>query len=276
MAMQAALIFGTGGFSSPGNAFTPNLTFMIMGDFGGDSGNANDFQLVDNYVAYRFNDTFNVRVGSYLVPFSRFEYISSGLCWWTFRRYRCRLIRCARFGVSLYGEPVKNRVTYEFMVNNGPGANHNGRASQVGGATDNRLGFGSRWQFFGGSGKPSDFADESDLRKDTSTLAWMVGAAAGYDSINQASNAFPGKQGGATTIGAGSNNSPGFVNYPVNGDLYRATLDGEIKYSGWEFVGAAFFEQINENPARASHCPQVTRTNQVSSRPHTTARRVIC
>lgn len=70
-----------------GNAFTPNLTYMIMGDFGSDSGNANNFQLVNNYVAYRFNDLINIRAGSYLVPFSRLQYISSGLASLTFPRF---------------------------------------------------------------------------------------------------------------------------------------------------------------------------------------------
>jgi hypothetical protein len=229
-----------------GNAFTPNLTYMIMGDFAGNT-NANNFQLVDNYIAYRFNDTLNVRAGSYLVPYSRLEYISSGLAFVDFPAILSPFDPKRSFGVSLYGEPVKDKLTYEVMINNGPQANHNGSAAQLGGSTDNRIGAASRVQLFGGTGKPADFADESDLRKDKSTLAWMLAGAVGYDSVNQSTNAFPGAQAGAGTF-VGTNNSPGFENFKINGDLYRATVDGEIKYCGLEFTSAAFFEQINENP----------------------------
>lgn len=231
-----------------GNAFSPNLTYMITGDFAGDSGNANNFQLVDDYVAWRFNDAFNIRAGAFLVPYSRVEYNVSGEALVDFSQIEVPFDPARSYGVSLFGEPIKNTLTYEFNVNNGPNANHNGRASQVAGATDNRLGLASRWQLFGGSGKPADFTDESDLRKDKSTLAWMLGAAVGYDSLNQSSDAFPGKQ-PYTIPGVSSLTEPGFVPYPVSGDLYRATVDGEIKYEGWEFTGATYFEQINATPA---------------------------
>ncbi|HWB53334.1 MAG TPA: porin [Tepidisphaeraceae bacterium] len=237
-----------------GHAFSPNLTYMIEGDFAGDSGNSNDFQLVDNYIAWRFNDTFNVRMGSYLVPYSRVEYISSGLAFVDWPSLELPFDPVRSFGVSLYGEPVKDKLTYEFMVNNGPNANHNGRAAQVGGLTDNRFGLATRWQLFGGTGKPSDFDDESDLRKDKSTLAWMLGAAVGYDSINQSASAFPGGQ-KYTIPGVSSIGNPGFTTYPANGDIYRATIDGEIKYQGWEFTGATYFEQINETSATGITLP---------------------
>jgi len=231
-----------------GNAFTPNLTYLFTGDFAGNASNANDSQLVDAYVAYKFNDLLNIRVGAFLTPYSRLEYISSGLALVDFPALFNPFDPARSFGVSLYGDIVKDRLLYEINMNNGGVSNHNGRVAELGGMTDNRPSFYGRLQYFGGSGKPADFNDESDLRKDTSTAAWVMEGAVGYESANTSNTAFPGKQGSSTIPGVSSMPAPGFLTYPLNGDLYRATLDGELKYQGWEFLAAAFIQQVNENP----------------------------
>jgi hypothetical protein len=102
---------------------------------------------------------------------------------------------------------------------------------------------------YAGAGKLSDFADEPDLRKDNRDLAWLIEGAVGYESANTTSKAFPSPQGAVTAIPAGARTSAGFVSYPLNGDIFRATLDGALKYQGWSFTTAAYFQQINENPA---------------------------
>ncbi len=84
-----------------GNVFTPDLTFKFEGDFYGGSyvnsmgvsnqNNANTgplpapaassgaFTVTDAYVAYRFNDMFRLKVGSYKVPFAKDELTSDTL-----------------------------------------------------------------------------------------------------------------------------------------------------------------------------------------------------
>ncbi len=231
-----------------GNVFTPNLTYLVTGDFAGNSTNANDFQVVDAYMAYRFNDLLNVRAGAFLAPFSRLEYISSGLDFVDFPSLLNPFDPARVFGVSLYGDIIKDKLLYELNVNNGPQSNHNGRAAELGGFTDNRPSFYARTQYFGGSGKPSDFADEADLRKDNRNVAWLVEGAFGYDSANTSATAFPGKQASESIPGVGSLTGPGFVTFPLNGDVFRGTIDGELKYMGWDFIAAGFVQQINENP----------------------------
>ncbi|MGN6369886.1 MAG: porin [Phycisphaerae bacterium] len=245
---RARLIFS-------GNAFSPNLSYMISGDFAGDSGNNNNFQTLDIYMAYRFNDLLNVRAGSFLTPYSRLEYISSGLEGTDFPILFNAFDPVRSLGVSVFGQPVKDHWMYEVNVNNGQKSNTAGRAAEIGGKNDNRLAFYGRTEYVGG-GTLADFNDEADLRKDKSNLAWEIGAAAGYESANASSNAFPGSQGNNSLPGLSSNPSPGFVGgYPLNGDLYRGTVDSEIKWRGLSVTGASFIQQINENPGAGVTVP---------------------
>jgi len=240
-----------------GNLFTPNLTYVFTGDFGSNANSAgtnNNFQLVDGFIAYRFNDMLNVRAGAFITPFSRVLVIASGLQFVDFPTVFRPFNQDRTTGLSLYGDIIKDKLTYEINVNDG-GKNGNqlGRVgdSSSTGAYDNRLSFATREAYYGGTGTPADFQDESDLRKDNTSLAWMVGFGADYDSANTSSGAFPGIQGSESIVGIGTNNASGFANYPLNGDIYRATVDGSFKYMGFAFTGATFFEEINENPAVA-------------------------
>jgi hypothetical protein len=231
-----------------GNAFSPNLTYLVTGDFAGDASNVGDFQIVDAYVAYRFTDLLNIRAGSFIVPYARPIYVGAGqqlvdapLEYVPFSPDRA-------LGVSLFGDVIKDKLQYEVNINNGEKSNKLGRASEVGGSNDNRLGFASRVQYFGGTGKPADFVDESDLRQNNTTLAWWLAGAMGYESANSTTTSFPGKQGSATVLGVSSNDHPGFLSsYPLNGDLYRAAIEGSAKYYGFSFTSACFYQQINEN-----------------------------
>ncbi len=155
---RARLIFS-------GNAFSPNLTYMISGDFAGDSANNNNFQTLDIYMAYRFNDLLQVRAGSFLTPYSRLEPISSGLETTDFPILFNAFDPVRTLGVSLYGYPIKDHWSYEVNVNNGQKSNTAGRAAEVGGKNDNRLAFYGRSEYVGG-GTLADFNDEADLRKD--------------------------------------------------------------------------------------------------------------
>ena len=245
---RARLIFS-------GNAFSPNLTYMISGDFAGDSANNNDFQTLDIYMAYRFNDLLQVRAGSFLTPYSRLEYISSGLETTDFPILFNAFDPVRSLGVSLYGYPIKDHWSYEVNMNNGQKSNTAGRAPEIGGKNDNRLAFYGRTEYVGG-GTLADFNDEADLRKDKSSLAWEIGAAFGYESANASSNAFPGSQGNNGIIGISTAPSPGFLaNYPLNGDLYRGQVDGGMKWHGLALTSAGFIQQINENPGAGITLP---------------------
>ncbi|HUO08893.1 MAG TPA: porin [Phycisphaerae bacterium] len=244
-----------------GNAFSPNLTYMISGDFAGDSTNNNNFQTLDIYMAYRFNDLLNIRAGSFLTPYSRLEYISSGMEFTDFPTVFYPFDPVRTLGMSVYGQPIKDHWMYELNVNNGQKSNTAGRAAEIGGKNDNRLAFYGRSEYVGG-GTLADFNDEADLRKDKSGLAWEVAAAAGYESANASSNAFPGSQANNGLIGISTAPSPGFLgSYPLNGDLYRGTVDGGLKWQGFSATSAAFIQQINENTGAGITLPAGYATN---------------
>ncbi|MGN6367581.1 MAG: porin [Phycisphaerae bacterium] len=204
-----------------GNAFSPNVTFNISGDFGCDFAGKSDqsfFQLQDAYIAYRFNDALNFRVGSFVTPFSRAEYTFAGQEFVDFPTVLIPFDPIRSLGASLFGQPVKDRWSYELNMNNGQKTNNLGRVSEINtsstspftGATDNRLAFYARTQFVG-AGKIADFLDEPDRRADNSSLAWQLGAAAGYESANTSKDAFPSPQGNATIPGLSTQPSPGFA-----------------------------------------------------------------
>lgn len=233
-----------------GNLFTPNLTYCFTGDFASDGANVNDFQLVDAYFAYHFSSLLNVRAGAFFTPFSRMVYLGSGLQFVDWPAFFTDYNPDRSTGVSLFGDVIKNKLTYEVNMNDGPNSNHLGRVADASatGSLDNRLSFATRWTYLGDHETSGDFLDESDLRKDNSAFIWMVGFGADYDSVNLSSNAFPAKEGGATVAGVGGTTTAGFISvYPLNGDIYRGTLDYTFKYRGWSFTTAAFFQQINEN-----------------------------
>lgn len=244
-------------FSLSGNVLTPDLTYMFQGDFAGSSSNNGNFQMTDYYLAYRFNPMLNVRAGSFLVPFTYAEYVSSGQQFVDFASSLIPFDPARALGVSLFGEIMPTKLSYEVNMNDGSKTNTLGKSDDTTstGKLDNRMAFYGRMQF-AGAGALSDFGDESDLRKDNSTLAWMLGGAAGYESQNSSTNAFPGTQNSLSVTGLPVNGGgTGYTSAALNGDAYRATLDGHLKYRGLSTSAALFFQQINQNPGAGVTLP---------------------
>jgi hypothetical protein len=236
--------------SFSGNAFSPDLTFKFEGDFYGNS--TGNFTVTDAFVAYRFTDLFKAKIGSYKVPFAKAELTSDTVMEFSERAEELAPFDPVRaLGVSLYGDLLKDQLSYEISANDGGNTNTLRRDDTVGNAAnlDNRFGFYGRLQW-AGAGKISDFADEPDLRDDNRAFIWMLGAAGGYESQNATNSAFPSPQTSTTVGGLSANGTnPGFIgNYNLNGDIFRGTLDWSAKYQGFSFNSAAYFQQVNANP----------------------------
>ena len=248
--------------SFSGNAFTPDLTYKLEGDFygagtptGGSStvqgiASQSFFQVTDAYIGYRFTDQFKIRAGSYKVPFAKAELTADPFTTFMERDEVLAPFDPVRsLGVSLYGDIISDRLGYEVAVNDGGNSNtlrtddaistvSTGNAPNI----DNRFAYYARTQW-AGSGKISEFADESDLRKDNSDFIWLLGAAGGYESQTAALNAFPSPQ--TTTTTNGLTTGGNYFNYTLNGNIYRGTLDWSAKWRGASFLAAAYIQQVN-------------------------------
>lgn len=244
--------------SVAGYAFSKDITYKLEGDFYGASTGA--FTVTDAWLGYRVNDALKFRVGSFKVPFAKAELTSDTALSVMERPLVLGPFNPSRaLGLSVFGDIIKDKATYEININDGSNTNTLRRVTTVGTSNnlDNRLAFYGRLQYVG-NGTIKDFADEPDLRKDTSEFAWMVGFAAGYESQNNSASAFPSPQGTVGGTGLSTNDSAGFSNLSaLNGDVYRATVDYSAKYQGWSFVTAAYFQQFNHN----STVPQLTDTS---------------
>lgn len=235
-----------------GNVFSPNVIYKFYGDFYG-ANNTGGFSVLEAFVGYNFNDAFKFKVGAMDVPFTK-----------TSREADTNLDLMVRpevftalmgvdtqrtMGAELYGDIIKDKMDYEFQINNGVNTNQIRRPDTNSLSTanlDNRMGFYGRLQF-AGNGKIKDFADEPDLRTDNRDFIWMAGLGLGYESQNASPSALPAAQNTATTVFS-NNNGPGFKTYAINGDVYRATGDLSAKYQGWSFLAGGQFQQINANP----------------------------
>ena len=240
--------------SFSGNAFTPDLTFKFEGDFYGNA--TGNFTVTDAFVAYRFTDLFKAKIGSFKVPFAKAELTSDTVISMAERPEELSPFDPIRaLGLSLYGDILKDQVSYEISANDGGNSNTFRQNDTVGLAPnlDNRMAYYARMQW-AGAGKISDFTDEPDLRDDNREFIWMLGAAGGYESQNATNRAFPSPQtstpvGGLSAAGA----SPGFIsNYNLNGDIFRGTLDWSAKYQGLSLNTAAYIQQVNANPGNTS------------------------
>jgi hypothetical protein len=240
--------------SFSGNIFSKDLTFKLEGDFYGNS--TGNFTITDAFVAYRFDDALKVKVGSYKVPFAKAELMSDTVMQFAERPEELVAFDPVRaLGVSLYGDLVKDQLSYEFSVNDGGSSNTLRQDDTVGLAAnlDNRMGYYGRLQW-AGAGKISDFAEEPDLRDDPKDFIWMLGLAGGYESQNATNYSYPSPQ-SSTSIKGLSNaaGTAGFAgNYALNGDVYRATLDWSAKYQGLSVNVAGYFQEINVNPGNVS------------------------
>jgi len=240
--------------SFSGNAFTPDLTFKMEGDFYGNA--TGNFTVTDAFVAYRFTDLIKAKIGSYKVPFAKAELTSDTVIGFSERPEELAPFDPVRaLGLSLYGDIVKDQISYEISANDGGNTNTLRRDDTVGlpANLDNRMAYYARLQW-AGAGKISDFADEPDLRDDNREFIWMLGAAGGYESQNATNRAFPSPQTSTPVGGLSANGaSPGFIgNYNLNGDIFRGTLDWSAKYQGLSLNTAAYLQQVNANPGNTS------------------------
>jgi len=240
-----------------GNIFAPNIIYNFYGDFYGASTGA--FTVLEAFVGYNFNDMFKVRIGAQKMPFTR---VSADADTQLDLMARPEVFTAMMgndttraMGVSLYGEPIKDKMDYEFQVNNGVNSNTLRRPDTTDTGTsnavnlDNRLGFYTRLNY-AGSGKLKDFSDQPDLRSDNREFIWLAGVAGGYESQNDntstTAHALPSPQSTAV-MAIGNRGAPGFTTYTLNGDVFRMTADWTAKYQGWAFQGAGLFQQINAN-----------------------------
>lgn len=236
-----------------GTIMAPEIFYKFEGDFAGASSNSGNFQLTDAYIGYAFCDAAKVKAGSFKVPFTKVEYAMSDTNMEFMERPEVNYPFDAQraLGVSLFGDLVKDKWNYDFMINNGSNSNKLGRIDDTAGTQDNRLGFYARTSW-AGAGAISDFADEPDLRKDNSGFAWLLGGAGGYESQNSTSTAYPAAQTSTTIAGLSTADSPGFLtSQNLNGGLFRGTVDWSAKYQGWSFLTAFYAQQINQNEAGA-------------------------
>jgi hypothetical protein len=260
-----------------GNAFTPDLTFKLEGDFyGGNyvnsinvqnqsnastgplpiaSTSSGAFTLTDAFIAYRLSDQIRFRVGSFKAPFAKAELTSDTQLGFVERSEILAPFNPSRvMGFSVFGDLIKDKLAYEVNINNGSRSNLNRAPSTVGGLAnlDNRMAYYARVQY-AGAGKLADFADEGDMRADNRELAWLVGAGAGYESQNATNTSFPAPQNGASSGGLSNGTNGGFQNaYVLNGNVYRGTVDFSAKYQGLSINTAAYVQQFNHTPGNTS------------------------
>ncbi len=245
---RARLIFS-------GNAFDPNLIYMISGDFGNQGNNSGNFQILDTFIGYNFNPALKVKGGAMLVPFTYAEAYSSGISLPEFSTTSIAFDAVRTLGVSLYGDLIKDQLTYEVQINDGSKANALGRpgdSTSGKGMLDNRMGYYARMEW-AGNGSIGEMHSESD-DKESKDLIWLLGGAVGYEEQNSQSSAFPASQSSLALIGLLTNTSPGFVgSQTVNGGIYRATTDFHAKYMGFSFGAAGYMQYLNDElPAGSS------------------------
>lgn len=241
-----------------GNAFSPDLFYRFEGDFFGSS--TGGFTVTDAYAGYTFSPLFRVRAGAFKTPFTKSEQEYDANLQLERPEENFPFDPQRSLGVSLFGDILKDKWSYEINANDGAKSNTFRYVDTYSNVTtitsttgpsynlDNRLAFYARTQY-AGSGNISDFYDggEADLRTENRNFIWMLGGAVGYESQNSSAAAFP--QNSLTIVGLGSNDSPGYLKaYALNGDVYRATLDWSAKYQGWSFDTAGYFQQVNANP----------------------------
>jgi hypothetical protein len=226
--------------------------------------------VTDAFVAYRWSDQIKIRAGSYKVPFAKAELISDPLVTTPERvEVMAPFDPIRALGVSVFGDLIRDQLSYEVSANDGGQTNTLRRADTVGMTfnLDNRMAFYARVQWAGNArvgsdgkvtGGISDFSDEADLRVDNRAFIWMLGAAVGYESQNSSNNALPSPQGSTGVTGISNGDGPGFTNYTLNGDVFRATVDWSAKWQGFSLLAATYFQQVNANPGNTSATSSTT------------------
>ncbi|HMD52968.1 MAG TPA: hypothetical protein VKJ65_00255 [Phycisphaerae bacterium] len=236
-----------------GNVFTPNLTYMVKGDFGGEGTSDNgEFQLVDAYTAYKVTPWLQFRAGAFLIPFTHVEYVTSGLEFPEFNPVVDAFDPVRALGFSVYGDIIPHQMDYEININNGAKSNDSGNPAAFGTSNgDNRLAFAGRWEMFN-SADAADFNSEPDINW-TKNLEWMLGFGFLYDSQNPKALSSDGSgatvANGTTNViqGLSSVNTPGFIsNYTLSGNNFRVEGDTTFHYQGLSISPVVFYQQVND------------------------------
>ncbi|HEY4328252.1 MAG TPA: porin [Phycisphaerae bacterium] len=245
-----------------GTAFSPNLFYRFEGDFFGNA--TGGFTVTDAYVGYAFSDKIKVRAGAFKTPFTKSEQEYDANLELERPEVNFPFDAQRSLGVSLFGDIIKDKFSYELNANDGSKSNtfrfvdSSSNVTTISSTTtpsynlDNRLAFYGRLQY-AGAGTIKEFYDggEADLRSDTRPFIWMLGFAGGYESQNSGAAAFP--QNSLSVVGLGTTNAQGFAKaYALNGDIFRATLDWSAKWQGLSVNTAAYFQQVNANPFAGS------------------------
>lgn len=232
-----------------GNAFK-NIIYSISGDFAdgsGPTGLGNTFQILDTWIGYEFIPGFMIRAGSIIVPFTHVEYYSAGTEFPEFAAAEAPFDPVRSLALDAFGNLNKNTLFYDVQVNNGSKANNlDGSANPTGPGTfqlDNRFGFYGRIQF-AGAGNNNDFMDSPDVAWHKH-LVWAIGVAAGYEEQNSSAGVYPSPQNSLALIGLATPGGGFLGGETASGTMYRATVDGHVKYRGFAFNSSVYFQQYN-------------------------------
>ncbi len=213
------------------------------------------FILNELYGGYAFNDAFKIRAGAMITPLTPFLglTLNGGLTFPTVANELITFLPGFSLGADVTGQLADNSILYDFMVNNGSVGQGVTNSTGVLAGSDNRVGVAGRIQI-AGSGKVSDFLDESDTQ-DHQKFVWNVDGGVAWESQNSSANAFPGSQTTLKIQGLSSSDPAGFrAPYTVNGDLLRYVAGLRAKYHGFSFVSEGQYQQII-NETNASPIP---------------------
>ncbi len=236
---RARLIFS-------GHAFSPRFIYEVSGDFAGSSNTNGYLQMKTTYAGYRLMKGVLLRAGVLRVPFTYLsDYPVTGDDFGSFPLLSTPFNAERSLGLDVSGKFFSDHFTYDVQVNNGS------KASNVGTAIDNRLGYYLRVQYSSG-GRVARFKNEGAIHP-RHHLAWMIGAGLGYETQNSSAGAFPSPQTSLSIAGLSTPDGAGFYpKFSANGSLYRATGDAHLKFEGIDASTTIFFQQYNDRPPAGS------------------------
>ena len=236
---RARLIFS-------GHAFSPRFIYEVSGDFAGSTNTNGYLQMKTTYAGYRLHRGVLLRVGVMRVPFTYLsDYPVTGDDFGSFPLLSTPFNAERSLGLDVSGKLFSDHLTYDVQINNGA------KASNVGTAIDNRLGYYLRVHYSGGA-RVARFKNEAAIHPHHH-LAWMIGAGLGYESQNSTAGAFPAPQTSLSMAGLSTPDGAGFYpKFSANGSLYRATGDAHFKFYGMDASATVFFQQYNDRPPAGS------------------------
>ena len=236
--------------------------FKAMGNFGtlgAPSGSTGGSFLVNElYAGYAVNDGLRFRAGAMVVPISPLRSITDygGLTFPDAADTVSTQLPGFGLGADVLGALADNTISYDLMVNNGSTSNNLINSTSPLSGRDNRFGVYTREQIVG-SGKLSDFLDESDV-VNHQNFVWIVGGGFGFESQNATSTAFPGPETNLGVSGLSSPTGPGYLaRFALTGNAYKYVADVRGKYQGFSFFGEALYQNLqSESPTLVAGYPR--------------------